>query len=150
MSRVLSLMFVSAGCVLASFTWEFVWISGWWPQTYDVSAEEREFRTDKITYLMILVHPRNVRSETRKEVACLVYYWQSSVVIRFLLITQSEPSLRKRKKRIFLVRGCEGNCRNETWKDLCVDGIQICTSIVQFTSLIPVGCYNQQSFKATS
>ena len=41
-------MFVSAGCVLASFTWEFVWISGWWPQTYDVSTEEREFRTDKI------------------------------------------------------------------------------------------------------
>ena len=41
-------MFVCAGCVLASFTWEFVWISGWWPQTYDVSTEEREFRTDKI------------------------------------------------------------------------------------------------------
>ena len=72
MSRVLSLMFFCAGCVLASFTWEFVWISGWWSQTYDVSTEEREFRTDKITYLMILFHPCNVRSETRKEVACLV------------------------------------------------------------------------------
>lgn len=42
--KVVNPLFAFLGCIVASFTWEFVWISSWWPQAYDVSMRENKWQ----------------------------------------------------------------------------------------------------------